>query len=79
MIWYILNASSILAAYDLGAQPGLLRKIYEDEAKIQRPIVLEDRDKTINITGDNWTQYLGDAKFVYSVYSFATTTDAQRL
>lgn len=40
----------------------MLRKIYDDEAKMQRPIALEDRDKTIEITQNNWQQYLGNAK-----------------
>ncbi|KAJ3814004.1 hypothetical protein F5876DRAFT_33900 [Lentinula aff. lateritia] len=50
----------ILAAYDLGASPGLLQKIYDEEARIQRPIILEEKDKEMKITEDNWTQYLGN-------------------
>ncbi|KAJ3975289.1 hypothetical protein EV361DRAFT_792631 [Lentinula raphanica] len=50
----------ILAAYDLGATPALLQKIYDEEARIQRPIILEEVDKEMKITEDNWTQYLGN-------------------
>ncbi|KAJ3736201.1 hypothetical protein DFJ43DRAFT_1036523 [Lentinula guzmanii] len=50
----------ILAAYDLGAPPALLQKIYDEEARIQRPIILEEKDKEMKITEDNWTQYLGN-------------------
>ncbi|KAF5393012.1 hypothetical protein D9757_001125 [Collybiopsis confluens] len=52
----------ILAAYDLGASPGLLQKIYDDEAKTQRPIVLdEEKNKAIHVTEENWDQYLGNS------------------
>ncbi|KIK64837.1 hypothetical protein GYMLUDRAFT_56797 [Collybiopsis luxurians FD-317 M1] len=50
----------ILAAYDLGASPGLLQKIFDDEAKTQRSIIIEEKDKEIQITEENWTQYLGN-------------------
>lgn len=57
-----LPTGSILAAYDLGASPGLLQKIYDNEASSQRPIVLEEKDKDITIDEDSWSQYLGDQK-----------------
>ncbi|KAF8970474.1 hypothetical protein BDZ97DRAFT_1754058 [Flammula alnicola] len=50
----------ILAAYDLGTPPGHLQKIYEDEARIQRPRILEEKDKNIVVDKDNWVQYLGN-------------------
>lgn len=57
-----LSACSILAAYDLGAAPGLLQKIYDDEAKVQRPIHLDDKDEEIVISQDNWKQFIGNIK-----------------
>jgi hypothetical protein len=50
----------LIAAYDLGASPGLLQKIYDEEAKGQRPIFVEEKDKDILITTDNWKKHLGD-------------------
>ena len=52
----------ILAAYDLGASSDLLNKIYEDEAKIQRPLVISEASgvpQPGSITEENWTQFLG--------------------
>ncbi|KAF8168458.1 hypothetical protein B0H34DRAFT_779767 [Crassisporium funariophilum] len=56
-------AHHILAAYDLGAPASLLQKIYEVEAKKQRPILLDDKDKEIIITEKNWAQFTGNSKF----------------
>jgi hypothetical protein len=60
---------SILAAYDLGAPASLIQAIYDDEAKIQRPIDLKDNGlvpegviKPGEINEANWTKWLGDAK-----------------
>ncbi|KAF8630301.1 hypothetical protein AX15_003013 [Amanita polypyramis BW_CC] len=50
----------LLAAYDLGASTSLLQKIYDTEAKAQRPIFTEEKDEAITITKENWTKYLGD-------------------
>lgn len=50
--------------YDLGASAGLLQKIYEDEARTQRPIILEPRDEAIAVSKENWTQYLGNQRYV---------------
>ncbi|KAF9003378.1 hypothetical protein BDQ17DRAFT_1409195 [Cyathus striatus] len=50
----------ILAAYDLGAPPSLIQKIYEDEVKTQRPIKLDSSYEHIVITGENWLQYIGN-------------------
>ncbi|KAF9021105.1 hypothetical protein BDP27DRAFT_1439345 [Rhodocollybia butyracea] len=50
----------LLAAYDLGTSPGLLQKKYDQEARIQRPIILEEKDKGIRITDENWVQYVGN-------------------
>jgi len=54
----------LLAAYDLGATAPHLKKIYEDEAQTQRPIVLEEKDSSIKVNDDNWVQYLGNQKCV---------------
>jgi len=55
----------ILAAYDLGASADLLKAIYDEEAKKQRPILL-DRDESVVIPGEidrnNWKKYLGNNK-----------------
>lgn len=60
---------SLLAAYDLGAPAQLIQAIYDDEAKIQRPIDLrtngaapEDVPKPGVINDTNWTEYLGNEK-----------------
>lgn len=63
---------SILAAYDLGATPGLLQKIYDQEADYQRPIILET-DRKITITEDNWSQYLGNDKYAHKYLSGTLT------
>ncbi|KAF8588079.1 hypothetical protein K439DRAFT_1630110 [Ramaria rubella] len=64
----------ILAAYDLGAPAPLIKAIYDEEKKIQRPIDLKLNGVTPEafpnpgeIKDDNWTNYLGDAK-AYSAY-----------
>ena len=51
-----------MAAYDMGATPHHLQKIYDAEAAFQRPIILEERDKNIVITKDNWVQYFGNQR-----------------
>jgi hypothetical protein len=48
---------SILAAYDLGAPAGLLHKIYDLEAKVQRPILIDGKDPGITVDLDNWKLY----------------------
>ncbi|KAF9058210.1 hypothetical protein BJ165DRAFT_1540460 [Panaeolus papilionaceus] len=50
----------ILASYDIGTPAAALKKIYEEEAKVQRPRYLEERDKTIVVNKDNWVQYLSN-------------------
>lgn len=61
--------SSILAAYDLGATAGMLQKIYDEEAAVQRPIYLDDsKNKDIVITTENWTQFVGNIKCVYDTH-----------
>ncbi|KAJ8507666.1 hypothetical protein ONZ45_g9998 [Pleurotus djamor] len=62
----------LLAAYDLGASEGLLRKIYEVESAVQRPIFVEEKDKGIVITDTNWTQYLGNQNAYGAFYKFFT-------
>ncbi|KAJ7046092.1 hypothetical protein C8F04DRAFT_987792 [Mycena alexandri] len=48
----------LVAAYDLGAPPALLKIIYEDEAPAQRPVDRQGED----ITEANWTTRLGQEK-----------------
>ncbi|KIK64836.1 hypothetical protein GYMLUDRAFT_240783 [Collybiopsis luxurians FD-317 M1] len=50
----------ILAAYDLGASPSLLQKIFDNEAKIQRSIISEEKENEIRITDQSWTRFLGN-------------------
>ncbi|PFH50516.1 hypothetical protein AMATHDRAFT_144896 [Amanita thiersii Skay4041] len=57
----------LLAAYDLGAAPNLLRKIYDKEAAYQRPIYVEEKDRDIVITENNWTKHLGN-QHAYGAY-----------
>ncbi|KAF5392996.1 hypothetical protein D9757_001148 [Collybiopsis confluens] len=52
-------AHHLLAALDLGATAGLLQKIYDVEERMQRPIILEEKDRDIQITEENWSEYLG--------------------
>lgn len=76
----------ILAAYDLGAPAGLLQKIYHDEARIQRPIIWEEKDKAILVTEDNWVQYLGNPSayasfvkfFAEQIEAFGSTATLER-
>jgi hypothetical protein len=57
----------ILAAYDLGASTELLKAIYAEEAKTQRPIMLDGEGdskmdgvvKPGTINEGNWKEYLG--------------------
>jgi len=58
-----------LAAYDLGAPASLIQKIYDEEAKLQRPIDLKENGvvpegvvKPGQINDENWTNWLGDQK-----------------
>lgn len=56
---------SLLALYDLGGSPGLLKRAYEDEASYQRPIFIDEKDKGIFVTQENWAQHLGNQGQVY--------------
>ncbi|RXW16950.1 hypothetical protein EST38_g8908 [Candolleomyces aberdarensis] len=60
----------LLAAYDLGATASHFKKIYDVEAKIQRPIVLEEKDSTISVNDANWIQYLGNQSAYAAYFSF---------
>ncbi|KAK2465579.1 hypothetical protein APHAL10511_002471 [Amanita phalloides] len=60
----------LFAAYDLGASPSLLQKIYDEEAKSQRPIFLEEKDKDVVITKENWKQCLGDQHAYAGYFKF---------
>lgn len=51
-----------MAAYDLGATASHLKKIYDVEAAIQRPIFVEEKDASISVNDDNWVQYLGNQR-----------------
>jgi len=57
------GVSSILAAYDMGATPHHLQKIYDSEATYQRPRIVEEKDKSIVVNKDNWVQYLGNQRY----------------
>ncbi|PPQ69877.1 hypothetical protein CVT24_003212 [Panaeolus cyanescens] len=54
----------LLAAYDIGTPVGALKKMYDEEAKVQRPRYLQDRDKNIVVNKDNWIQYLNNNRQV---------------
>lgn len=52
------SSTSLVAAYDMGAPPALLKLIYEDLAPTLRPINRQGED----ITEANWTTRLGERK-----------------
>ncbi|GJJ14036.1 hypothetical protein Clacol_008293 [Clathrus columnatus] len=67
----------LLAAYDLGAPAELIQAIYDDEAKVQRPIDLktngvppEDVPKPGVINDSNWTEWLGNHKAYWAFVTF---------
>ncbi|KAJ6483638.1 hypothetical protein DFH09DRAFT_949827 [Mycena vulgaris] len=53
----------LVAAYDMGASPALLKLIYEEEASMQRPLNRQGED----ITESNWTTRLGE-RTAYASY-----------
>jgi len=65
---------SLLALYDLGGSPGLLKRAYEDEAGYQRPIFVNEKDKSISVTQENWAQHLGNQRQVYIAKTQCTKT-----
>ncbi|KAF7346761.1 hypothetical protein MSAN_01814600 [Mycena sanguinolenta] len=56
----------LVAAYDMGASPALMRLIYEDSAPILLPIDRQGED----ITEKNWTARLGEPKAYGSYLAF---------
>ena len=73
---YSIQINSVLAAYDLGAPAQVIKAIYNDEAKVQRPIDLKLDGVTVEsspnpgeVKDDNWTRWLGDQKWVCSLDS----------
>jgi hypothetical protein len=61
--------SSLLAAYDLGAPASLLQTIYDKETNELPPADLgQAPTEIVTITENNWTQYVGDPKYVTSSY-----------
>ncbi|KAF9446585.1 hypothetical protein P691DRAFT_761515 [Macrolepiota fuliginosa MF-IS2] len=60
----------VLAAYDMGAAPGLIQRIYDKVASYQRPIFVEEKDAKIVVTKDNWTQHLGDPEAYGAYFKF---------
>jgi hypothetical protein len=46
----------------LGATASRVKKIYDVEAAIQRPIYVEEKDASISVNDDNWVQYLGNQR-----------------
>ncbi|TEB13961.1 hypothetical protein FA13DRAFT_1748166 [Coprinellus micaceus] len=61
---------SKFATYDLGATASHLKKIYDVEAAIQRPILVEEKDASISVNDDNWVQYLGNQSAYGSFFKF---------
>ncbi|KAF9530026.1 hypothetical protein CPB83DRAFT_834605 [Crepidotus variabilis] len=67
------TAHHILAAYDFGATPALLQKIYDHDGKLQRSIVLEPKDKEIVVDETNWKKHVGKTHNEYNaLYKFFT-------
>ena len=62
-MYRVLSLSSILAAYDMGATPHHLQRIYDGEATYQRPRIVEEEDKSIVVNKNNWVQYLGNQRY----------------
>ncbi|KAJ7448352.1 hypothetical protein FB451DRAFT_764655 [Mycena latifolia] len=58
----------LIVAYDLGAPPALLKIIYDDEARILRPLDRQGED----ITESNWTTRLAEPKAYGSYLAFFT-------
>ncbi|KAJ6582701.1 hypothetical protein DFH09DRAFT_912196 [Mycena vulgaris] len=58
----------LVAAYDMGASPGLLKLIYEEEEPMQRPLNRQGED----ITETNWTTRLGERPAYASYLVFFT-------
>ncbi|KAF8126231.1 hypothetical protein K438DRAFT_1890805 [Mycena galopus ATCC 62051] len=56
----------LVAAYDMGATPALLKLIYDDEASTLRPIDRQGED----LTETNWTTRLGERKAYGSYLAF---------
>jgi Questin oxidase-like len=63
------TTDSLLAAYDLGAPPELLKAIYDKERSDLLPIYTANRPQKIvkqqdvRIDTKNWTKYLGQEKY----------------
>ncbi|KAF9566491.1 hypothetical protein CPC08DRAFT_703825 [Agrocybe pediades] len=62
----------MLAAYDLGAPATHLQRMYDEEAKEQRPIILDEKDKSIQVNKDNWIQCLGNHSAYHSFVGYFT-------
>ncbi|KAJ7464151.1 hypothetical protein FB451DRAFT_1403516 [Mycena latifolia] len=58
----------LVAAHDMGAPPALLKLIYDDEARILRPVNRQGED----ITESNWTTRLGERTAYGSYVAFFT-------
>ncbi|EKM75815.1 hypothetical protein AGABI1DRAFT_79378 [Agaricus bisporus var. burnettii JB137-S8] len=70
--------NQLLAAYDMGAQPGVIQKIYNSQVQMQRPILVEDKDKDIVVNKDNWPDHLGEQE-AYNSYSKFFAQEIERL
>jgi hypothetical protein len=58
---------SLLAVYDLGAPANVLQAIYDAKVKSLRPIDMVDKKELEPMTGENWTNFLGQEKSASSV------------
>lgn len=67
------SRNSLLAAYDLGAPAPLLQSIYDANIKGLVPLHAVDlktgavEEQKVRITTQNWTEFLGQAKYVVAV------------
>ncbi|KAJ3566537.1 hypothetical protein NP233_g6943 [Leucocoprinus birnbaumii] len=60
----------VLAAYDMGASPGVIQKIYDQHASYQRPMFVEEKYADIVVTRDNWTEHLGKQEAYGAYFKF---------
>ncbi|KAJ6549818.1 hypothetical protein B0H19DRAFT_1378617 [Mycena capillaripes] len=67
-ITIICRTSKLVAVYDMGAPPALLKQIYEELAPTLRPIDRQGQD----ITETNWTKRLGERNAYGSYLVFFT-------
>ena len=64
---YLNTVFSLLAVYDLGAPAKVLQAIYDTKVKSLRAIDTVDNKELEPMTGENWTNFLGQEKSASSV------------